>query len=74
MNRAKYFIYFIIYSMIGWVMEVMCSLQRLKKFVNRGFLIGPLCTIYGYGTLAIIMLIGKNTSDILGVFLKSIFI
>ena len=74
MNRAKYFIYFIIYSFFGWLLEVIDKLFQYKKFVNRGFLIGPLCTIYGYGTLAIIMLIGKNTSDILGVFLKSIFI
>lgn len=74
MNIAKYFIYFIIYSFFGWLLEVIDKLFQYKKFVNRGFLIGPLCTIYGYGTLAIITLIGKNTSDILGVFLKSIFI
>ena len=44
------------------------------KWVNPGFLIGPYCPIYGYGVLAIIFLIGKDTSDILGVFLKAILI
>ncbi len=71
---SKYFLYFIIYSFLGWLMEVLCSLVEQKKFVNRGFLIGPICPIYGYGVLAIIFLIGKDTSDILGVFLKAILI
>lgn len=71
---CKYFLYFIIYSFIGWLMEVICKLFELKKFVNRGFLIGPICPIYGYGVLGIILLIGKDTSDILAVFLKSILI
>lgn len=71
---AKYFLYFMIYSFIGWLMEVICKLIEKKKFVNRGFLIGPICPIYGYGVLAIILLIGKDKSDILDVFLKAILI
>lgn len=71
---CRYFLYFIIYSFIGWSMEVICKLFELKKFVNRGFLIGPICPIYGYGVLGIILLIGRDTSDILAVFLKSILI
>ena len=71
---CKYFIYFIIYSFLGWLMEVICKFIELKHFVNRGFLIGPICPIYGYGVLAIIILIGNNTEDIIGVFLKAIVI
>ena len=71
---SKYFLYFIIYSFLGWLMEVCYVYIREKKFVNRGFLIGPICPIYGYGVLAIIFLIGKDTSDVLGVFLKAILI
>lgn len=71
---AKYFLYFIIYSFIGWLMEVTCKLIEKRKFINRGFLIGPICPVYGYGVLAIILLIGKDTSDILDVFLKAILI
>ena len=75
LNQIKiYFLLFIIYSMIGWVMEVMCSLQRLKKFVNRGFLIGPYCPIYGYGCLLIIILLKNNLDDPLALFLKAIVI
>lgn len=71
---CKYFLYFIIYSFIGWSMEVICKVIESKKFVNRGFLIGPICPIYGYGVLSIILLIGNNTSDVLAVFLKAILI
>ena len=69
-----YFIYFIIYSFIGWSIEVVGKLIELKRFVNRGFLIGPICPIYGYGFLFIIFIIGNGTKDILSVFLKTIFI
>ena len=71
---SKYFLYFITYSFLGWLMEVCCTFIEQKKFVNRGFLIGPICPIYGYGVLAIIFLIGNDISDVLGVFLKAILI
>ncbi len=69
-----FFLLFIIYSFLGWLMEVTLTFIRSKKFVNRGFLIGPYCPIYGYGVLGILFLIGKNTNDVLAVFLKSILI
>ena len=71
---SKYVIYFIIYSIIGWLMEVCLTIAEDKKFVNRGFLIGPICPIYGWGVLLIVFLIDGNKADILGVFLKSIMI
>ena len=70
---AKLFIYFIIYSFMGWLMEVCVSLYEKKRFVNRGFLIGPVCPIYGYGVLLIVLAIGE-TKEIATIFLKSIFI
>lgn len=71
---SKYLLYFFIYSFLGWLLEVICKLFEKKKFINRGFLLGPICPIYGFGVLGIILLIGKNTSDILSVFLKAILI
>ena len=55
-------------------MEVCVSLWNKHKFINRGFLIGPYCPIYGWGSLAIILVVGKNTTDVLAVFLKAILI
>ena len=69
-----YFLLFMTYSFLGWFMEVVITFIEDKKFVNRGFLIGPYCPIYGQGVLGILFLIGKNTNDALGVFLKSILI
>lgn len=45
----EYVFYFFFYSFFGWVGEtVYCSVGE-KKFVNRGFLTGPMCPIYGTG-------------------------
>ena len=71
---SKWFLYFIIYSFLGWITEVIYCLATEKKLVNRGFLIGPVCPIYGYGVLFILLLIDGNKSDILAIFLKSILI
>lgn len=70
----NYIIYFIIYSIIGWLLEVLLFYIDEKKFVNRGFLIGPICPIYGYGVVIILLLIGGKDNDLLSIFLKSIFI
>ena len=70
----QYFLYFIIYSFIGWLMEVVLKSKDEHKFVNRGFLIGPICPIYGFGVLLIILLVGNSKSDLLAVFLKSILV
>lgn len=47
-------IYFMLYSFIGWLLEVAYAFYRERRYVNRGFLAGPLCPIYGFGTLLIL--------------------
>ncbi len=50
-------LYFFIYSFCGWAMEtVLCSLQE-RRFVNRGFLNGPLCPIYGCGVALMLVVL-----------------
>lgn len=71
---AQYVILFMLYSFIGWLMEVFVVLIPNKKFVNRGFLIGPYCPIYGYGCLLIIILLKNTLDDPLALFLKAIVI
>ena len=68
----KVFLYFLIYSFIGWIMEEVYVGIELKKIVNRGFLIGPICPIYGVGFLLLYFLI--KTSNPILVFLESIVI
>ncbi|MCR4743116.1 MAG: hypothetical protein K5866_09645 [Treponema sp.] len=46
--------YFFVYSFIGWVVEVAFHAVSLGKVVNRGFLNGPVCPVYGFGMLAVL--------------------
>ena len=69
-----YFLLFIIYSVAGWCMEVICKLIQYKRFINRGFLIGPWCSIYGYGALLITFLLQKYTDDALVLFVMAIVV
>lgn len=48
-------IYFAIYSFLGWLMETIFASIIERKFINRGFLIGPFCPIYGFGAVMIIL-------------------
>ena len=50
-----YFLYFIIFAVIGWLIETCYSFYSLGHFTKRGFLFGPLCPIYGFGALILIM-------------------
>lgn len=55
-------------------MEVIRVLIHERKFVNRGFLIGPYCPIYGYGVLLLTFLLKKYQEDIVATFIFSILI
>lgn len=42
---------FFVCSLGGWIYEVILSYFKFHKFINRGFLVGPLCPIYGFGSV-----------------------
>ena len=69
-----YFLLFITYAFFGWLMEVICKLIQEKRFINRGFLIGPYCPIYGWGALAITILLKKYLDDPIALFFMSVII
>ena len=69
-----YFLLFISYAFLGWCMEVTCNFIQYKKFINRGFLIGPYCPIYGWGALAITILLKRYMEDPLVLFVMSTII
>lgn len=55
----KLIFWFMIYSIGGWIYEtILCSVTA-KRFVNRGFLNGPFCPIYGCGALLDVLILGK---------------
>lgn len=69
-----YFLLFISYAFLGWCMEVICKLIEKGKFVDRGFLIGPYCPIYGWGALAITILLKRYAYDPIILFVMSVVI
>ena len=69
-----YFLLYFIYSIIGWFVEVGLAFYEHKKFVNRGFLIGPYCPIYGIGCLLLTILLSKYINEPGVIFAFSIFI
>lgn len=64
----NYVLIFYISSFIGWLQEVIQTIINDKKFINRGFLIGPICPVYGFGSMAITFFLTKYESDPLVVF------
>lgn len=71
----KYLIYFFIYSFAGWILETMYAFIVLGHFDNRGFLIGPICPIYGFGMLILTVGLSKyKNSNIKLFFVASIIL
>lgn len=69
-----YFLFFAIYSFGGWVVEILNFMIFKKKFVNRGFLIGPYLPIYGFGSIFIITFLQKYQYELITLFCMSMFI
>ena len=65
---------FLIYSFIGWVMETCYCWITSGKFVNRGFLIGPVVPIYGTGGVLVYVLLNRYIDMPLVLFIMSIII
>ncbi len=65
---------FLVYSFVGWVMETCYCWICTKKFVNRGFLIGPVVPIYGTGGVLVYVLLKRYLDMPLVLFIMSIII
>lgn len=71
---CRYFILFIFYSFLGWLWEVVDKIVEEKKLVNRGFMVGPICPIYGVGCLLLVLLLRKYSNDFFILFFMAILI
>ena len=49
---------FFAYSLLGWCIEVTLKYIQFHRFINRGFLTGPMCPIYGSGAALITLIVG----------------
>ena len=66
--------FFLIYSFAGWVLESIVKTVVAKRFVNSGFLYGPVCPIYGFGAIGILLFINPFKGKYIIVLLLSFFI
>ena len=65
-------VYYFRCSILGWIMEVLYAYTVFGTFVDRGFLYGPMCPIYGWGAVAMVLVtekIRKKKVNTLGIFL-----
>lgn len=69
-----YFLVFLAYSILGWIIEVIDKLIEKNKVINRGFLIGPYCPIYGVGGVLATILLSKYSDDLVVLFFLGIII
>ena len=75
-NIELYILIFFIYAFAGWCLESIGSIfnPKVKKIINRGFLIGPYCPVYGIGVVLVSILLKKYTNDIPALFFLAILI
>lgn len=62
---------FVIYAFLGWCTEVAYAALETKTFVNRGFLNGPVCPVYGFGILVVILVLTPLKKNFLLLFAGS---
>lgn len=65
---------FIIYSFFGWCLEVIYQAVELGKFINRGFLNGPYCPIYGFGAIIVIISLCPISENIIVLYIGSVLL
>jgi Predicted membrane protein len=59
-NRLnRYILYFFIYSFLGWIMETLYIWGDIGLLTKRGFLFGPICPIYGFGALILLIFLSR---------------
>ena len=72
MQISTYFLWFIFYSFLGWFYEsTIISIPDYHKFINRGYLLGPYCPIYGAGAVINIVLL-QNVKSSIAIFLIAV--
>ena len=69
-----YFLLFFVSAVLGWTMEVACKLVEFRRFINRGFLLGPYCPIYGFGAVLVTLLLSRYADSVAAVFVLAMVV
>ena len=73
-NFCYTFLLFLMYGFIGWIVEIIDILIIDKKLMNRGFMFGPICPIYGVGILLMVHLLKRYIDTPIILFMLSIVV
>ena len=65
---------FMIYSILGWIMESIFRSICEKKIINTGFLIGPVCPIYGIGSIIMLTIMGNMKGNMPLIFVVAVVV
>ena len=66
--------FFLIYSCIGWCLEVIFAAATTGQLVNRGFLNGPVCPIYGFGMIIVLFTLSPLADNLLLLYLGGVIL
>lgn len=66
-----YLFYFFAYGLLGWCVEVAFAAVNSRQLVNRGFLNGPVCPIYGVGMVCLLAVLGPRQGSVPAAFVAS---
>ncbi|SHI87244.1 putative ABC transporter permease [Parasporobacterium paucivorans] len=70
----EYLCFFLFYAFAGWITEVVYAAVDTGKFVNRGFLNGPLCPVYGFGVIAVVRILSPVQENPLLLFFGAVLL
>ena len=68
------FAYFLIYSCLGWCLEVIYAAVTTGNLINRGFLNGPVCPIYGFGMVIVLFALTPLSHSLLLLYLGGVLL
>ena len=66
--------WFYIYSFLGWLWESSYVSIKEKKLVNRGFVAGPVCTIYGFGAVIVYLILKPIAGNVLLLYICGVIV
>lgn len=66
--------FFIVYAFIGWILETVYASLEEGRFINRGFLNGPFCPIYGFGAVILILALHPIINNIYLLFIGAVIL
>ena len=66
--------YFLVYSCIGWCLEVIFAAVTTGELVNRGFLNGPVCPIYGFGMIIVLFVLTPLQHSVLLLYIGGVIL